>query len=673
MDTTSYEKEPNTLMKHYCDRATLAGISPHRTRFPAALPEELSKRQKEAQRLCAYAQRLLRLVTAPLGGGFPTCLLLDGSGCVLASYQDGAPQVHSSAPGRSPGDIWALDQIGPNAVTVGLAEGRPMATVGQENYHIELQSAAIYYAPILAYSVTPPTQMLAQAGIALIAPQDQAHAHYLALACTIAHDLVLNLHSYQASTWSYNHFGEISLSAGASYKDDGMALAITHYDALLFELFHIPPSDLFLQPLDALIDPRPHNREFWTLLEERRHVVRQSLSLTVQGKDISCVVTICPLRQPSLGMDGFDFIITTTKQVASQVASKMGSRALRSFEDIIGHSPGFRRVIDKGLRLAATESNVMLTGESGVGKDVFAQAIHNGSARRTGPLVAINCAAIPRDLLASELFGYDGGAFTGARRQGSIGKFELADGGTIFLDEIGDLPLDLQASLLRVVEQKQFMRLGSTKWIDVDVKIISATNADMALMIRNKEFRPDLYYRLSTMQLEIPPLRQRGDDVVHLAKYFSAAISQRIGRPDVMTLSPAAKKLLQEMPWPGNVRELQNLIERIVQLYPDPVIEPHHILENTASWGAPAAGGQGHDGFPAEESAAVRDADREAAAPAHGLTKEELDLLKKREPLTLEEILHALKQCNGNRTKAASYLGVSRKTLYRYLDRLSQS
>jgi len=319
----------------------------------------------------------------------------------------------------------------------------------------------------------------------------------------------------------------------------------------------------------------------------------------------------------------------------------MGNSAIFSFGNIIGNSPAVLSAVKKGRLLAKMSSNsILLQGESGVGKDLFAQAIHNSSYRSEKPFIAVNCGALPRDLITSELFGYESGAFTGAKRNGNIGKFELANSGTIFLDEINALPLDLQATLLRVVEQKQLTRLGSAKLVDLDVRIISATNEDLMTMINQKKFRSDLYYRLGSMTIYIPPLRERGEDVILLAEYFVNVVSKRIGRTDIMELSEEAKELLQQLQWPGNVRELQNLIEIIVQLYPEHVINPAHIIDNINSLNTT----------------------RQINPP---VTKRE-----RRHLLTQDDILDALEKCGGNRSEAAQYLGVARKTLYRYMDRL---
>ena len=347
----------------------------------------------------------------------------------------------------------------------------------------------------------------------------------------------------------------------------------------------------------------------------------------------------------------------------------------------------FKEVIHRARLVANTSCNIMLLGESGVGKDLFAQSLHNASDRSQNPFIVVNCGAIPRDLIASELFGYESGAFTGAKKQGNIGKFELANGGTIFLDEIGELPIGLQATLLRVVEQKQLQRVGSNKTINIDVKIISATNANIPKMIEDQAFRADLYFRLSTMQLPIPPLRDRDNDVLVLVDHFLRRNSRRLGREQAPQLSDDAKAILMQHDWPGNVRELQNLMERLVQLYPASVILPQHVLDYISPIYAAHSGLKRPEYAPSAAPSSVsvpsggrnerergafgaglpsREASSAADAPA-GLTEEDLKLLKKGPP-TLPQILQALRECGNNRTKAAQVLGISRKTLYRYLN-----
>lgn len=218
-----------------------------------------------------------------------------------------------------------------------------------------------------------------------------------------------------------------------------------------------------------------------------------------------------------------------------------------------------------GQIAAQTPSNVLITGESGTGKELFAQAIHNASDRRNGPFVAINCGALPKSLIESELFGYEGGTFTGARREGCAGKFELANGGTIFLDEIGDMPFDVQVALLRVLQSHEVSRLGSSKTIKVDVRVISATNKDLLAAIDNNQFRSDLYYRLNVFGIAIPPLRERAGDVRLLADYFLQKYTSFSGHC-LSGFTEAAYALLEEYEWRGNIRELENAVERAVYL-----------------------------------------------------------------------------------------------------------
>ncbi|MFP3153926.1 sigma 54-interacting transcriptional regulator [Lachnospiraceae bacterium ZAX-1] len=294
----------------------------------------------------------------------------------------------------------------------------------------------------------------------------------------------------------------------------------TYCNEFLFRLLDVTPIDLYFKPLDRLIDAHPHNVEFWSVIKEHRSITNKNMTLCLSGKKVDCIITSKIYNQRTLNVKGVQFFITTQKQISANVSEKISNSAVRTFSDFIGQSNKVKSTIQNGKIMAQTHSNVMLLGESGVGKDVLAQAIHNAGPRRNKPFVAVNCGALPRDIIASELFGYEGGAFTGAKREGNIGKFELANGGTIFLDEIGEMPLDLQATLLRVVEQKQLMRIGGNKLINVDVRVISATNADMMKVIEQKRFRSDLYYRLSTMILDIPPLRERDEDIILLAAFY---------------------------------------------------------------------------------------------------------------------------------------------------------
>ena len=253
----------------------------------------------------------------------------------------------------------------------------------------------------------------------------------------------------------------------------------------------------------------------------------------------------------------------------------------RRFEQIIGNSPALESVLEQVERVAPTDSTVLVQGETGTGKELIARAIHNLSSRFGRPFIKLNCAAIPFDLLESELFGHEKGAFTGAIAQ-KIGRFELADKGTLFLDEVGDIPLALQPKLLRVLQEQEFERLGSGRTHQVDVRLVAATHRNLVEMVKRNEFRSDLYYRLNVFPVPLPPLRARREDIPALVEHFVEIYARRMGR-QIDQISPETMSELTSYPWPGNIRELQNFIERSVILTSGNVLEsPLASLKNAA-------------------------------------------------------------------------------------------
>lgn len=313
------------------------------------------------------------------------------------------------------------------------------------------------------------------------------------------------------------------------------------------------------------------------------------------------------------------------------------------FPRIVGEHASIREISQQIQRVAATDSTVLLLGESGTGKELFARAVHHLSARKDNPFVALNCAAIPEGLVENELFGHERGAFTGAGAR-KVGKMDLAHRGTLFLDEIGELPLAVQAKLLRVLEEKRFERVGGTQSIDVDLRFVVATNRDLKKAVTEKMFREDLYFRISTVPLTIPPLRERGDDVLLLADYFLARFGREFGKANVK-LSKQAQERLLSYRWPGNVRELQNTLERAVILADGDEITAKGLQ------------------LPASQP--------EPSALPDGLLPEKFNWDGTLEEITtraanhVERILleQALRDCKWNKTRAAEKLGVSPKTL----------
>ena len=261
------------------------------------------------------------------------------------------------------------------------------------------------------------------------------------------------------------------------------------------------------------------------------------------------------------------------KVINSLVNTVSGFNSKYDFSAIIGSSDITRQLIESCKRAAQSSSNVLILGESGTGKELLAQAMHNMSPFSSGPFVAINCAALPKGLVESELFGYEKGAFTGANKSGNPGKFELADGGTIFLDEVGDMPLDVQASVLRVIQTKEIIRVGGKFPKTINVRIIAATNRDLQKAIEEKTFREDLYYRLNVLPIQVPPLAKRGQDICELADYFCTRYSQ--GRK--IKIRADVYPLLLKYDWPGNIRQLENVIERAANITDTSIITPSDL------------------------------------------------------------------------------------------------
>jgi len=310
------------------------------------------------------------------------------------------------------------------------------------------------------------------------------------------------------------------------------------------------------------------------------------------------------------------------------------------FKNIIAKSPKMQEVLATVERVAPTQSTVFLGGESGVGKDLIARVIHQHSRRAAGPFIKINCTAIPESLLESELFGYEKGAFTGAV-SAKPGKFELADKGTIFLDEIGDMPGSVQAKLLRVLQDREFERLGGTKTLRVDVRVVAATNQDLRVALEQRTFREDLYYRLNVVPINIPPLRERKEDIPYLVDHFIQRFAKEAGKP-LTGITPPAMRLLKDFHWPGNVRELENIVERAVALSTGTLLDTGDIQLDLS----PSA--------PSRPPATI-------PFPPEGTSLEQFE----------DEIIQeALRRANGNKSQAARLLGLSRNALRYRLSKL---
>jgi len=402
---------------------------------------------------------------------------------------------------------------------------------------------------------------------------------------------------------------------------------------------------LGLEPRELLDKPMAR---IWPDLKVLKSFPRERESLSGEelyrrgDRWVHFIVTMRPLD----GTGGGRIITFWDPTEARYLTGPAENTVLRfTFADIIGRSEVIQQVKERAMRAAAGNSTVLITGESGTGKGVFARAIHSASPRARGPFVSVNCGAIPENLLESELFGYEGGAFTGASRKGKAGKFELADKGTIFLDEIGEMPLHLQVKLLHVLQNREIERVGGTRKVPVDIRIIAASNRDLDKMMQERKFRKDLYFRLGVIPLHIPPLRERKEDIPLFIEHCLNRYAQKLNREPCI-LSPAVKELFLKYHWPGNVRELENAIEYAMNMCSGNVIEVEHLPPRIY---------------------------REAEAEIGGSESTLKLLLQDYERRIFEQYLRRFGHSSQAKNDIAKALGISRATLYRKLAELGLS
>lgn len=407
------------------------------------------------------------------------------------------------------------------------------------------------------------------------------------------------------------------------------------------KILGINKNDSIGKPIGDLVPFKPIILE--VLDTGRGYTDREYILENYQGAKYHLLKTATPIRDENGELIGVIDIFKEIKYVKKMVNSMVGAKASFTFEDIVGRSSEMMECIGVAKKAAQSSSNTLILGESGTGKELFAQAIHNQSARRNGPFIAINCAAIPKELIESELFGYASGAFTGGIKGGRPGKFELANGGTIFLDEIGDMPLNIQAKLLRVLQDRKVVRVGGNNVFSVDVRIIAATNKNLYEACKNNDFRWDIYYRLNVLTIQIPPLRERMEDIENITMHLIGKISKRLEK-NTKEISDEALRILKTNYWKGNVRELENVLERAINICEDERIDLIHLPEQLA---------KGNN--------------RKIEKNTGSLEIMSLDEMER------QLIGKALIHCEGNISKASKLLNVSRNTLYNKMEKYKLS
>jgi len=610
------------------ERSYSYGVDPSRSEPIRLTQHEYNQARKESEYLMETASSVMEgLMEFIAGTGF-VLVLTDANICVLSVMGDRQSLSEARSGGVVEGTIWTEELIGTNASALAAALARPISVVGYEHYCRIGVLIANCSAPIIDGG-----KIIGVLGME--APYCRFNTHTLGMVMASVKHIESKMTLERAT--KYNEHLIESMSEAVMVVDDHNTLSYINHNCC--RLLRKNYAEVIGQNIYDVLGHHPDNH-YLVSLATGRIASNETVMLNVGQERIKCHVTCNPLNFKEPPCIGTLLIIRESRHVDHMVRSWIGSNAKVTFADLAGENPSFLEAKKLAQTASSSNSNVLLLGESGTGKDMIAQAMHNAGPRKNHPFVAINCAALPKDLIGSELFGYEEGAFTGARKGGNIGKFELADQGTIFLDEIGDMPLDLQASLLRVLEEKSIMRLGGNKLIPVNVRIIAATNKDLESEINLQRFRRDLYYRLGVIRITIPPLRNRPDDIIMMANYLTQKICHRLNKPPYIIATDVIEAFLR-YPWPGNVREMQNVLECAIQLSVQPVITYEMIKR--------------HIDLP----------------PKHVVEAEtEIETLNSEVSISsLEKIMvkKYLQKFNNNKSKTAKALGISRKTLYRWI------
>lgn len=525
---------------------------------------------------------------------------------------------------------WKEEDVGTNAIGTCLYLDKPIQTLGAEHYCKEQHGWTCSAAPIH----DDKGEIIGI--IDLSGHFYDFHSHTLGIVVEAANAIQKQFSIIEHRKWAETAFNSI---------DDGILIIdndfmVKDFNLKMCEILNVSQQQLYEIDIKVLL--RDIIKDISNFSKSNKINYRE-VSLYLHNRRVECNISVTPVQNEKKHI-GFVIVakkVDTFRHVVNKIA---GFSSKYFFDSIITNNSKMISVVQEAKNIAACDCTVLITGESGTGKELFAHSIHNASDRRNGPFVAINCAALPKDLVESELFGYEKGSFTGASKEGCPGKFELANTGTIFLDEIGELPLEIQSKLLRVLDNHTITRIGGKYERNLDVRVIAATNRDLYKEIQENNFRSDLYYRINVFNIKLIPLRERPEDVELCAEFFLQKLNDK---------NPGTKKFfdkefinsIKKHNWPGNVRELENVIQRAYYLSKDDIISylfvPEYINEN--------------------------EKDNIDIPNNNGFRVDKLEEIEK------SLIIKALKDCDGNVVKASKVIGIGKSTLYRKIKKYELS
>jgi len=612
------------------------GVDPFSSGFQSVSPSELKRRRMLKADLCKVATPYIRNLYEVIRGSGSLIILADEDGVVIDLGSDDAS--HSIRNFPEAGTIQSESVVGTNGIGTAIASRSLVQIRGAEHWLLDNHAWTCNAAPILVgtkligcLNLSTPSRRQNSLSMGLVGSAVTAIVRELELSSTLKE--VRYLTEQQNAILKLMENGVIFISrAGRIVQSNERAHAILK-DRRDWDGLHV--SDVLKCNLD-----------FMAVFDSGNMLEAHEISLLLQRKNAHLHVSTEVINIGE-GSEAMALLLYESKKMLKMVNKIVGSTAHFRFEDIVGASPAMVDCLRLARQTAAHDSNVLLMGESGTGKELIAQSIHNASTRKDEPFIAVNCGALSRELILSELFGYEGGAFTGAKSDGNPGKFELANGGTILLDEIGELPLESQVALLRVLQTREVTRIGSGRTKAIDVRVIAATNKDLARCVADKSFREDLFFRINTFTIRLPPLRGRQGDLALLIEKFMDRHRAHSNRPG-LRLTEACLPFLEGYAWPGNIRQLENVIERAAMVCEGDTIVPGDLPNEISERMAGPAASARAEPFRMDEPAG---SDFEA--------------------VEREYLREKLFEVEGNLRELAALLKLSRSTIYRKIQRFN--
>lgn len=592
---------------------------------------ELKKIMQENSELIITATPFMNQLYQFVKGSNFFVILTDKNGCILNVIGDTVILEEAFNIKMIPGAYMNEENIGTNAMSIALNEKAPIQISGEDHYIEAYHKWTCSAAPIKNVN----GEIIGV--LDLTGYSENVHPHTLGMvvAAVNAIEKMIELNNYNAAlAASKKGMENVFNSIPTAILTSDLSGTIKNINKNVLELFGFSESEIKDMKIWDLIPEWP------MVLDEiynKGSFMHEDVYVNVRKNKLQLNLSAYPIYDSAMRIFEVTCVFLDVKKARKLAGRILRGQAVYTFDKIIGKNRKLINIINYSKKIADSRSTIFITGESGTGKEVFAQSIHNYSDRKDKPFIAVNCGAIPRNLIESELFGYEEGAFTGAKRGGYAGKFEIADGGTIFLDEIGEMPFDMQIKLLRVIEEGVINRIGSSKQIPVNSRIIAATNKDLREEVEKGNFRKDLFYRINVLPINLPALRERRDDIPLLVEYFMNKTSKHLNKRQV-EIPPIYMETLMNYDWPGNIRELENVIELIINAESVEIlndIKYYNIKEGVYT------------------------------------TKEAESMVFDLEIVERNHIQNVLDKFNGNISSAAKALGIGRNTLYRKIEKYS--